>query len=269
MPSVRDVRAAAGDEPITMLTAYDAITASIAEAAGVDVLLVGDSVGNTELGYDTTLPVTLEEIHSRTAAVARGTDEALVVADMPFLSFGHDLAESVENCGRLLKEANANAVKIESGPHTLELTERLADLGVPVMAHVGLTPQRVHLTGYGQRGKDPEGAGEIADLAAAHEEAGAFSCVLENVPANLAAAITEDLTIPTIGIGAGPECDGQVLVYSDAVGLADSTPPFAKAFGDVRARMQEAMADYVAAVEAGEFPGESHTRSADDLDGAL
>jgi 3-methyl-2-oxobutanoate hydroxymethyltransferase len=267
MPSVRDVRDAAGEEPITMLTAYDALTAELAEEAEVDILLVGDSMGNAVLGHTSTLPVTLSEIRSRTAAVARGADEALVVADMPFLSIGHDLAQGVENCGRMLKEADANAVKIESGPHTLELTERLTDMGVPVMAHVGLTPQHVNRTGYARQGGEPESAREIADLAAAHEDAGAFACVLEHVPANLAERITADLDTPTIGIGAGPHCDGQVLVFTDAVGLEERPPPFAKAFGDVRSAMVDAMADYVDAVEAGEFPDEAHSSVAEELDG--
>jgi 3-methyl-2-oxobutanoate hydroxymethyltransferase len=266
MPSVRDIRAAAGDDPITMLTAYDAMTASLAEEAGIDVLLVGDSMGNAVLGHTSTLPVTLDETLSRTAAVARGTEEALVVADMPFLSFGHDLSEGVENCGRMLKEADANAVKIESGPHTLELTERLTDMGVPVMAHVGLTPQSVNQAGYVRQGQDRESAKEIADLAAAHEDAGAFACVLEHMPANLAELITDDLDIPTIGIGAGPHCDGQVLVYTDAVGLEEGTPPFAKAFGDVRSAMVEAVSDYVAAVESGEFPGDAHSVESEEIE---
>jgi len=255
-----------GEEPITMLTAYDALTAGLADEAGVDVLLVGDSMGNAVLGYDSTLPVTVEEVAARTGAVARGAEDALVVADMPFLSFGHDLGTSVENCGRMLKEEGANAVKIESGSHTIELTERLTDMGVPVIAHVGLTPQSVNQTGYVQQGHDQAEAREIFDLAEAHAEAGAFACVLEHIPANLAEQITDALSIPTIGIGAGPACDGQVLVYTDAVGLSDWTPPFAEAFGDVRSEMEGAMSDFVGAVESGEFPAEDHSRFADELD---
>jgi len=266
MTTVRDLQSKAGEAPITMLTAYDALTADLADAAGVDVLLVGDSMGNAVLGHDSTLPVTVDEVAARTGAVARGADDALVVADMPFLSFGHDLAEGVENCGRMLKEAGANAVKIESGRHTVDLTERLTAMGVPVMAHVGLTPQSVNQTGYVQQGHDPAAAREILGVAEAHEEAGAFACVLEHIPANLAAQITDTLAIPTVGIGAGPDCDGQVLVYTDAVGLSDSTPPFAEAFGDVRTAMADAMADYVDAVESGEFPGEEHSQFADELD---
>jgi len=227
---------------------------------------VGDSMGNAVLGYDSTLPVTVDEVASRTGAVARGTEEAVVVADMPFLSFGVDRAEAIENCGRMLKEEGAHAVKIESSPRTVELTERLVELGVPVMAHVGLTPQSVNRTGYARQGTDPETAEKIADLAREHERAGAFACVLEHIPANLAAAITEELSVPTIGIGAGPDCDGQVLVFTDAVGLSDWTPPFAEAFGDVRGAMTDALERYVEAVEDGGFPGPEHAHTAEELD---
>ena len=266
MTTVRDLQAKAGEEPITMLTAYDAVTAELVDAAGVDVALVGDSLGNAELGYESTLPVTLEETASRTGAVSRGVDDALVVADMPFLSFGTGLSESIENCGRMVKEEGANAVKIESGEHTVEVTDRLTDLGVPVMAHVGLTPQSVNQTGYTRQGSDPEQARTIAERAREHETAGAFACVLEHIPANLAESITEEVAIPTIGIGAGPACDGQVLVVNDAVGLSDGTPPFAAAFGDVREEMETALASYVDAVEGGEFPAEEHSHTAEELD---
>ncbi len=264
MTTVRDF--GAGDEPATMLTAYDALTAALADEAGVDAVLVGDSMGNAVLGYEDTLPVTVDEVASRVGAVARGAEDALVVADMPFLSFGADRRESVENCGRMLKEEGANAVKIESNPQTVELTEHLTDLGIPVMAHVGLTPQSVNQTGYTQQGADPEQAEHIAELARAHEEAGAFACVLEHIPANLAAHITDDLSIPTIGIGAGDACDGQVLVFTDAVGLGDGTPPFAEAFGNVREEMTDAMEAYVDAVESGDFPAEEHSHVAEELD---
>ncbi|WP_340100623.1 3-methyl-2-oxobutanoate hydroxymethyltransferase [Salinibaculum salinum] len=266
MTTVRDLQSMAGEEAISMLTAYDAMTATIAEDAGIDVLLVGDSMGNAILGYDDTLPVTVEEVASRTGAVARGAEDALVVADMPFLSFGTDRAESVANAGRMLKEEGANAVKIESGPHTVDLTEHLADLGIPVMAHVGLTPQSVNQTGYTQQGGDVEQAEEIVEMARAHEEAGAFACVLEHIPSNLAAHITDELTIPTIGIGAGDNCDGQVLVVTDAVGLSDYSPPFAEAFGNVREEMSSAIEEYVDAVESGAFPAEEHSHVAEELD---
>jgi 3-methyl-2-oxobutanoate hydroxymethyltransferase len=254
------------EAPITMLTAYDAPTAAVVDEAGIDVILVGDSMGNAVLGYDSTLPVTLDEVASRTAAVARATDDALVVADMPFLSFGVDEAESVRNAGRLLKEADADAVKIESGPHTVEMTRRMTEVGIPVMAHLGLTPQHVNrLGGYARQGTDREAAEEIIDLAGAHAEAGAFALVLEHVPANLAGAVTEALDVPTIGIGAGPDCDGQVLVINDAVGLGDWSPPFSRQFGDVRGEMLDAVAAYREAVESGEFPAEEHSHVEEEL----
>jgi 3-methyl-2-oxobutanoate hydroxymethyltransferase len=257
----------AGEKTITMLTAYDAPTASVVDDAGVDVILVGDSMGNATLGYDTTLPVTLAEVASRTGAVARATDDAVVVADMPFLSFGADRAESIENCGRMLKEEDADAVKLESGPHTVELTEDLVNLGIPVMAHLGLTPQSVNeLGGYTRQGTTPEGAEEIVDLAVAHEDAGAFALVLEHVPANLAAEVTDRLSIPTIGIGAGPDCDGQVLVSNDVFGLSDWTPPFARQFGDVRGEMRSAAEAYVEAVEGGTFPASEHSHEEAELE---
>jgi len=265
MTTTRDLRE--GADPITMLTAYDAPTAAVLEEAGIDVALVGDSAGNAVLGYDTTLPVTLDEIASRTAAVARATADTLVVADMPFLSFGVDEAASVRNAGRLLKEANADAVKIESGPHTVETTRRMTEVGIPVMAHLGLTPQHVNrLGGYARQGTDEEAAAEIIELAGDHAEAGAFALVLEHVPANLAGAVTEALSIPTIGIGAGPDCDGQVLVVTDAVGLGERSPPFAKRFGDVRGELLDAVAAYKQAVTSGEFPAEEHSHVEEDLD---
>jgi 3-methyl-2-oxobutanoate hydroxymethyltransferase len=267
MGTVADIRRNAGEDPITMLTAYDASTAGVVEDAGVDVVLVGDSMGNAVLGYDDTLPVTVDEVASRTGAVARATDDVLVVADMPFLSFGVDEADSIEACGRMLKEEDADAVKLESGPHTVDLTERLVELGIPVMAHLGLTPQHVNqLGGYARQGTDPDAAEEILDLARAHEDAGAFSLVLEHVPANLAAAVTAELSIPTIGIGAGPECDGQVLVLDDVVGMSDYSPPFAEQFGDVRAEYENAVERYREAVEAGEFPADEHSHVEEDLE---
>ena len=266
MPTVRQIQAKAGEQPITMLTAYDAVTATLVDEAGADIVLVGDSMGNAVLGYDDTLPVTVDEVASRTGAVVRGTEEALVVADMPFLSFGGDLRTSIEHCGRMLKAEGANAVKIESGEHTLELTDRLDDLGIPVIAHVGLTPQSVNQTGYTQQASDREEAREILELARAHEEAGAFALVLEHVPANLAGAVTEALDVPTIGIGAGPDCDGQVLVINDAVGLGEWSPPFARQFGDVRGEMVDAVEAYREAVTRGEFPAEEHSHVEEELD---
>lgn len=252
-------------EPITMLTAYDAPTAEVIESAGIDAILVGDSVGNAMLGHDSTLPVTYEEIHSRTAAVSRVTDEPLVIADMPFLSYGVDEADSIDHAGRLLKEANADAVKLECGPHTVELTRRLTQLGIPVMAHLGLTPQHVNeLGGYTRQATDEGAAQQLLSLAQAHEEAGAFALVVEHVPANVAAEVTETLTVPTIGIGAGPETDGQVLVVTDVLGLSDWTPPFAASFGDVRGEMTDAVESFAEAVNDGSFPAAEHSHYQDD-----
>ncbi|SIR58948.1 3-methyl-2-oxobutanoate hydroxymethyltransferase [Natronorubrum thiooxidans] len=267
MPTVRDIREQAGDEPITMLTAYDAPTAAIVDDAGVAIVLVGDSVGNVSLGHETTVPVTVDGMAHHVGAVSRAVDDALVVADMPFLSFGVDEKDSLENAGRMLKEEGAEAVKLESGPHTIELTEKMAQLGIPVMAHLGLTPQHVNqYGGYPRQGTDQEAAERILELALAHEEAGAFSLVLEHVPSNLAAEITEALEIPTIGIGAGPDCDGQVLVVNDAVGLSEWSPSFSKQFGNVREEMKSAIDDYVSAVESESFPAAEHSHEEHDLE---
>lgn len=257
---VTDIKDWAGERPITMLTAYDAPTAAIVDAAGIDMILVGDSVGNTMLGYDNTLPVTVDQMASHTAAVARGADDALVVADMPFMSYGADRGDAIEHCGRMVKEANAAAVKLESGPHTIELTDQLTALGIPVQAHLGLTPQHEHqLGGLGRQGTDASVANRIIELAEAHEEAGAFSLVLEHVPANLAERITQTLDIPTIGIGAGPHCDGQVLVITDVVGFEDEAAPFSKRFGDVKSVMTEAVERYRDEVVNGVYPADEHS----------
>ncbi|MFB6298249.1 MAG: 3-methyl-2-oxobutanoate hydroxymethyltransferase [Salinirussus sp.] len=264
MPTVRD--ALEGDDPITMLTAYDYQMARIVEAAGIDIALVGDSLGTAVLGHDSTLPVTVDDVTRCTEAVVRGVDDTLVIADLPFLSVGVSEPETVRTAGRMLKEAGANAVKLESGSHTVEVTERLVELGIPVQAHLGLTPQRVNQLGLERQGTDEETAEEILRLAREHEAAGAFSLVLEHVPANLAAAVTEAVGIPTIGIGAGPETDGQVLVFTDAVGLTQQTPPFAESFGDVRSEMADAVAAYREAVTSGEFPAEDHSSVQEDLD---
>jgi 3-methyl-2-oxobutanoate hydroxymethyltransferase len=254
-----------------MLTAYDAPSAAIVDEAGVDVVLVGDSLGNAVLGYDSTLPVTVDQIASHTGAVVRGASDAVVVADLPFLGYGVTEERTVENAGRMLKEEGADAVKIESGRHTVDLTDRLTELGIPVMAHLGLTPQHVkQLGGYRRQGTDQRRAEEIRELAVAHEEAGAFSLVLEHVPANLAATVADDLSIPVVGIGAGPDVDGQVLVLTDVLGLSDHVPSFAAQFGDVAGEMERAVTAYREAVRDGEFPAEEHATTADDLhlDGA-
>lgn len=267
MPTVADIRQKAGEEPITMLTAYDAPTAALVDDAGVDMILVGDSVGNTVLGYDSTLPVTVTDIRRHTEAVTRATEDTLVVADMPFLSYGVDESESIRTAGEMLKKADADAVKLESGEHTISLTDRLTDIGIPVMAHLGLTPQHINqLGGFGRQGTTREAAEQILELAEKHEQAGAFSLVLEHVPANVAADVTDAIDIPTIGIGAGPDTDGQVLVIDDILGLSEYSPPFSKQFGDVKSEMEDAISAFKSSVESGSFPGEEHSHVQDDLD---
>lgn len=267
MPTVSDIRKKAGSEPITMLTAYDAPTASIVDDAGIDMILVGDSMGNTLLGYESTLPVTVDDMLRQTAAVARATDEALVVADMPFLSYGVSDAETVRNAGRMLKEAEADAVKLESGTHTVEITERLTNIGIPVMAHLGLTPQHVNqLGGFTRQGTNEAGAKQITHLAEEHEEAGSFATVLEHIPENLGKRITEMTETPTIGIGAGGYTDGQVLVIDDVLGLSRRSPPFAKQFGDVREEMERAVKAFRTEIESGSFPADEHSHVEPDLD---
>lgn len=261
MPTVSDIRRhdREGDRPLTFLSAYDAPTASILEEAGIDIILVGDSLGNTMLGYDSTLPVTVEEILSHTAAVIRAVEEPLVIADMPFMSYGADSREAIETAGRMLKEAGAQAIKHESGPHTIELTERLVDTGIPVMAHLGLSPQKINEIGeLTRRGTDPEAADRICELAVAHEEAGAFALLLEHIPANVAREVTDAIDIPTIGIGAGPDVNGQGLIVTDVVGFEEWVPPFAKQYADVRSEMAQGVASFRAEVESGAFPAEEH-----------
>lgn len=261
MPTVADIRNhdIEEDDPLTFLTAYDAPTAAVLEEAGIDLILVGDSVGNTMLGYDSTLPVTQDEIASHTGAVTRETDESLVIADMPFMSYGANDDEAIKNAGRFIKEEGAQAVKHESGPHTIELTERLVDNGIPVMAHLGLNPQSVHEFGnLKRRATDPEEAQKILDLARAHEEAGAFSVLIEHVPANVAKQVTEALDIPTIGIGAGPHVNGQGLIITDIIGMGDWVPPFAEKYGDVKGEMEKAVGTYQDKVASGDYPAEDH-----------
>jgi 3-methyl-2-oxobutanoate hydroxymethyltransferase len=241
----------------TMLTAYDFPTAQILDRAGVPVLLVGDSVGSNVLGYADTLPVTMEEMLHHTRAVARGAERALVVGDMPFLSYQVSLEEGVRNAGRLVKEGGAQAVKLE-GPQ-MDLVHRLVDIGVPVMAHVGLTPQSVHaMGGYKVQGRG-EAAHRVAEQAQQLEKAGAFSVVLEAMPADLAGEITRSLQIPTIGIGAGPGCDAQVLVIHDLLGITEKPPKLAKKYADLRGIMTEAVETFIRDVQAGTFPDEDHS----------
>jgi 3-methyl-2-oxobutanoate hydroxymethyltransferase len=240
-----------------MLTAYDFPTARILDQAEIPVLLVGDSVGRNILGYPDELPVTMDEMLHHTRAVTRGVRNAMVVGDMPFMSFQTSVEEGVRNAGRFLKEAGAHAVKIE-GPQ-LELIHRLTEIGIPVMSHVGLTPQSVHgLGGYRVQGRG-EAAAQISDQALALEKAGAFAVVLEAMPSELGAEITRSLQVPTIGIGAGPDCDGQVLVVSDLLGVSESPPKFAKGYADLRAEIDRAAREFARDVRDGTFPDEEHS----------
>lgn len=257
--TVRDLRAwKAEGRRFVMLTAYDFPTAKIFDEAGIPVLLVGDSVASNVLGYENTLPVTMDEMLHHTRAVARGVANALVVGDMPFLSYQVSVEEGVRNAGRFLKEAGAGAVKIEGGQ--VELVHRLVELGIPVMAHVGLTPQSVHaIGGYRVQGRGDEEAGRVTDQAIALEKAGAFAIVLEAMPAGLGAQLTRTLQIPTIGIGAGPATDGQVLVSHDLLGLSERVPKFARAYVDLRGEIAEAATRFAEDVMAGRFPDEEHS----------
>ncbi len=244
-----------------MLAAYDATMARLLDRAGIDVLLVGDSLGTVILGCDTTLPVTLEAVLHHTRAVRNGAGRALVVADMPFLTYQVSAAEALRNAGRLLQEGGAMAVKLEGGAAIAKTVERLVAAGIPVMGHVGLTPQSVHqLGGFRSFGKRPEEAEKVAEDARCLEQAGAFAVVLESVPSALAGAVTAELKIPTIGIGAGPDCDGQVLVSYDILGLFDTfVPRFVKQYAKLGDTVTQAAKEYIADVQGGRFPGPEHS----------
>lgn len=247
-------------EKMTMLTAYDYPTACLLDEAGVDMLLVGDSVGNVVLGYTDTLPVTMDEMIHHTKAVARGTRRAMVVGDMPFLSYQTSLPEAVRNGGRFLKEGGAQSVKLEGGSERAGVVRALVETGIPVIGHLGLTPQSVHqLGGFRVQGKDEAAAQRLLQDALALEEAGIFALVLEAVPAPLAAKITSRLQVPTIGIGAGPDCDGQVLVVHDMLGLsARRAPKFVKQYAWLGDTVKEAVRAYQEDVKKGAFPGPEH-----------
>ncbi len=243
----------------SMLTAYDFPTAQILDRAGIPVLLVGDSVGRNVLGYPNELPVTMDEIVHHVKAVVRGVERAMVVGDMPFMSFQTSTQDGVRNAGRLIKEGGAHAVKLE-GPQ-LDLVHRLVEIGIPVMAHVGLTPQSVNaLGGYRVQGRG-EAAQRLLEQAHQLEKAGAFAVVLEAMPAELGAEITRSLHIPTIGIGAGPGCDAQVLVIHDLLGITEKPPKFVRPYADLRRVMTEAVGAFQRDVEAGTFPDTDHSYS--------
>lgn len=251
---------------LAMLTAYDYSTAKLQDEAGIHGILVGDSLGNVILGYEDTISVTMEDMIHHGAAVARGAKNALVVVDMPFMSYQTSVYDAVVNAGRLMKEGRANAVKLEGGVSVCPQIKAITDAGIPVMAHLGLTPQSINaFGGFKVQGKNEAVARKLIDDAKAVEEAGAFALVLECVPAKLAKIISEQLTIPTIGIGAGAGCDGQILVYQDMLGMfSDYTPKFVKRFAEVGSVMKEAFANYIKEVQAETYPAEEHTFKIDD-----
>lgn len=252
--SLKDMKSAR--QKIAMLTAYDYGFAKILDEAGIDILLVGDSLGMVVLGLEDTLPVTVEDMMHHTKAVARGAKRAMVVTDMPFMSYQISDEKALENAGNMLKFAGAHAVKLEGGAHIAGLVKKMTGIGIPVMGHLGLTPQSVHqLGGYGLQAKDIGEAQALLDDAIALEEAGAFAIVLEKIPAELAELVTASLEIPTIGIGAGPACDGQVLVTNDVLGMFDRfVPKFVKQYANLKSEIDRAVKEYVADVRSDVFP---------------
>lgn len=251
---------------ITMLTAYDYSFAKLMDESGINMLLVGDSLGMVMLGYEDTLSVTMDDMIHHTKAVARGAKDAMVVGDMPFMSYQTSVYDAVVNAGRLMKEGRANAVKLEGGFTVIEQIRAIVDAGIPVVAHIGLTPQSVNaFGGFKVQGKSIEAARKLIEEAKAVEEAGAFAVVLEGIPAKLAEVITKEISIPTIGIGAGAGCDGQVLVYQDMLALFDDfKPKFVKHFANVGEVVRGAFADYIKEVQDGTFPAAEHTYKIDD-----
>ncbi|MGD1852321.1 MAG: 3-methyl-2-oxobutanoate hydroxymethyltransferase, partial [Cyanophyceae cyanobacterium] len=240
---------------IAMLTAWDWLWARLLDRAGVDVILVGDSLAMVALGHDTTLPLTLDQVVHHAQAVCRGVERSLVVVDLPFLSYQASVEQAIASAGRILKETGAQAVKVEGGyPAMATTVARLTEVGIPVMGHVGLTPQSVHKLGYRQQGGTQGGGDRIESEAIALEQAGAFAIVLEHIPKPLATAITQKLSIPTIGIGAGNGCDGQVLVTADMLGLTDKSPPFAKVYDDLGSRVVASVESYISEVRSRKFP---------------
>jgi 3-methyl-2-oxobutanoate hydroxymethyltransferase len=259
--TVRDITTAKErGEKWPMLTAYDAMTASVFDEAGIPVMLVGDSAGTCHLGYDTTVPVTLDQMILLAAAVVRGTSRALIVADLPFGSYQEGPTQALRSAMRLVKEAGAGAVKLEGGERSHRQIELLVESGIPVVAHVGLTPQSVNTMGYRVQGRGEEAAQQLLRDAKAVQDAGACAVVLELVPAELAAEVTRVLHIPTIGIGAGPDCDAQVLVWTDMLGLTPGrTPRFVKQYADLRGVMADAARSFADDVVAGAYPLEDHS----------
>lgn len=264
--SVTFKEAKAKGDKLTMLTAYDYTTAKLLDESGIDSILVGDSLGMVMLGYDDTLSVTMEDMIHHTAAVARGAKNALVVADMPFMSYQTSVYDAVVNAGRLIKEGHAQAVKLEGGTEVCDHIRAIVNASIPVCAHIGLTPQSVNaLGGFKVQGKDEQAAKNLLEQARAVEQAGAFAVVLECVPAALAKKISGLITIPTIGIGAGAGCDGQVLVYQDMLSMYSGLKPkFVKQYANVGEIMQTAFKDYIDEVKSGVFPSQEHTFKIDE-----
>lgn len=254
-------KAKENNERISMLTAYDYSSAKLIDEAGIDAILIGDSLGMVSLGYEDTLSVTMEDMIHHTKAVARATKNALVVADLPFMSYQTSVYDAVYNAGRLIKEGRAHAVKLEGGIEMCDRIEAIVKSSIPVMAHIGLTPQSVNaLGGFKVQGKDEKAAKALIEAAKAVEKAGAFAVVLECVPAKLAEIVTKELNIPTIGIGAGAQCDGQVLVYQDMIGMFSGfTPKFVKKYANIGDTMKEAFEEYNKEVKNGSFPSQEHT----------
>lgn len=250
-------------EKISMLTAYDYTMAGIIDSAGVEVILVGDSASNVMAGYDTTIPMTLEQMIYHTSCVVRGVERALVIADLPFMSYQVTAKEALISAGRMMKEAGAHAVKLEGGKSICPTVERIVDAGIPVMGHLGLTPQSIYKFGtYKVRAKEEEEAEQLLKDAKALEKAGVFSIVLEKIPAGLAKTVTESLSVPTIGIGAGRHCDGQVLVIHDMLGLnKDFSPRFLRRYEDLHTKMTDAVTHYIDDVKSGDFPNEDEQYS--------
>ncbi len=260
--TVRDIQNRKGGELIVAVTAYDALFGRLVDEAGVDIVLVGDSVGNVVAGFDSTLPVTLEQMIYHGAAVRRGVARALLAVDMPFLTYQVDEARAIENCGRVMQQTGADAVKIEGGSERIARTvERLVEIGIPVMGHIGFTPQSVNaLGGHRVQGRDEDGAAMLAAQAKRLEQSGAFAVVLELVPAAVAGRITAQVSIPTIGIGAGAACDGQVLVLPDLLGLNEAfSPRFLKQYANLAGTVRDAVRAYGEDVRARRYPADEHS----------
>lgn len=259
VPEIREMKKRG--EKVVMVTAYDANTARIIDEAGVDIILVGDSLGNVVQGLPNTLAVTVDEMVYHTKLVSRGAKNAHICADMPFMSYQLSRQEAVRNASRFIKEAGAEAVKLETTEDFLDTIYEIQKIGIPVMGHIGLRPQDVHkMGGYKIQGRDKAGAAELKELAKKAEDAGAYAIVLESIPRRLAAEITDSIRIPTIGIGAGPECDGQVLVINDLVGLSpEPMPKFVKKYANLKETMENATKEFISEVRQGTFPAEAHS----------